>query len=114
MRNLFLLIFILLITSCNKNDTDDQSINLTGNWVSEQKDTLTFVGSRMLIYKNYNPYFTVLYDYQQKNDSILLILAHSSNLNDRKSYYFKYYTEQLELYRFNNIERTTYQRLRSK
>lgn len=115
MRNLFLLIFLLSITSCENDDSDYQSVNLTGDWVSEQKDTLTFVGST-LVYKSYIPYSTPLYfySYQLKNDSILLHSALNSNLNERKSYYFKYSAKQIDLYKFNDIEKATYQRLSTK
>lgn len=111
MRNLFLLIIILLITSCENDNTDYQPANLTGNWVSAQNDTLSFISSRILIYKNYDPYFMVPYDCQQKKDSLSMILAHSSDLNDRKSYYFKYTAKQIELYKFNNVERAIYKRV---
>lgn len=110
MRNILLIHLVLLITSCENDNTDYQPANLTGNWVSAQKDTLTFISSSILVYKNYDPYFTVIYDCQQKKDSISLMLGHSSNLNDRKSYFFKYTTKQIELFKFNNVERAIYKR----
>ena len=109
MKKFLYLTLILIAISCQKNEYDD----LIGNWVNEQKDTITFLDSRFLEFKSYNPYFTTLYDYSIKEDSISLFPAHSSNLKDRECYFFSYSNEIIELFEFRNIEKAVYTRLKT-
>jgi hypothetical protein len=89
MKNLLFLIMVLITFSCQENSLREVHINLIGNWVSEQKDTLSFIDSSLLVYKNFDPYYTSIYDYYIKEDSISLFPAQSSNLTDRECYYFR-------------------------
>ncbi len=107
---LLFLFGLTIFTSCTKN-SNENLIDLKGTWVNENKDTLKVLDSGLIIYANYEPYYTQLYDYGLKGDSVMLFLAHSSNLQSRKGYFYKYANERIELYKFNNREKATFQRV---
>lgn len=105
-----ILIVLLFHIGCNKED--NSNIYYAGNWVNEKNDTIYFYDSgRLLIYKNFNPYYTILYDYYMKQDSIFLFPAHSSNSDDWKGCPIQCEKNKFTLFQFNNIEKAVYKQL---
>lgn len=111
MRTIIFFFLFVTFLSCDKNDKS--SIDIIGVWVNENRDTLSFINESLLKYSNYNPYYTTLYEYNLNGDSLSLLLAHSSNLNDRRNYYIKYSDDKFEIYNFNNLIKSTYYRIKT-
>jgi hypothetical protein len=84
---------------------------LTGDWVNTQQDTLSFTGY-YLLYKPHIPsVYPLLYDYTVKDDSISMILTYSNDLNTRRSYYFQYSEELIEIHLFQDKEQSFFKRI---
>lgn len=97
---------------CDKEDNN--SFNYIGNWVNEKNDTIFFYQNDpgetdgLLIFKNFSPYYTILYSYSIKKDSIFLFPSHSSSLNNWKGYPIQCETNEFILFQYNNTEKSIY------
>jgi hypothetical protein len=92
---------------------DTHLVNLIGDWVNQQQDTLSFLGERLVDCKLHSTY-SLLYDYTIKGDSISMMLVYSSDLNSRRSYYFNYSEEQIEIHNLQGVEQDFYKRINNK
>lgn len=104
-----ILIVLLFHIGCDKNA--DGGINYSGKWINEKNDTLNFTDSGLLLYKNFNPYYMVIYAYYMEQDSIFLFPAHSSYSDDWKGYHIQCEKNKFTLFQFNNIEEAVYKQL---
>ena len=118
-----LLAALLLSTGCGNDDGDGDSlsekdldnIRYEGNWINERNDTISFIGdddTRLFVYKNFDPYYTVLYIYRiPALNSISLFPSHSSNLNDRKTYEAVLKDDEISIYGFNETAKMTFKKI---
>ena len=93
-------------------------LDLNGNWINEQQDTLLFPVGRILIYNPYIkspvPWFYIIWEIAE--DSITLISIYGYPPDNTKKHYFKYLlckeTETIEIHGFHDIERAFYKRIK--
>jgi len=93
-------------------------LDLNGNWINEQQDTLLFYGTSILHYKPYiqTTYVWVYSIWKMTEDSITLISIYGYPPDNTKKHYFKYLlckeTETIEIHGFHDIERAFYKRIK--
>ena len=92
---------------------------LQGDWVNMRQDMLSIESTRGVpIMLHYKPYMSanapLVYLCQLNRDSISMILAWDSNLDNERKYYFKFSDEQIEIHHFQNMECDFYKRVKGK
>jgi hypothetical protein len=90
---------------------------LIGDWLNEQKDTITFEkwGTwNLCLYKNFEPYYIKHYKYGIAGDSIYLDDLASSFFPTWDYYYFQYYVDSIEIRNFREVEVSIYKRIKKK
>ena len=102
------MVFAVCFSTCKekgKEKITENTFNLIGNWVNEQKDTLSFVNNTIVEYKPYITNSTIwVYIYEISKDTITLNLSYSSSTYDIKKYYFKYLDNRIEIHNFKSRE----------
>jgi len=113
MKKIIFIILIAFLGGFSACKEKENTYNLTGNWINEQKDTLAFISNNIVNFKSHKSTIKLLpYSYEIAKDSIILWLMYSSNTSDIQKYYFKYSDKQIEIRNFQNTDIDFYKRLK--
>jgi len=103
----------------NDSKQDPDTNLLIGDWLNEQKDTITFKDwgtMKVLLYKNFDPSYQWIYEYKIENDSsaIWLMDLTSSQLPTWTYHNFHFYRDSLEIHNFRDVNLAIYKRINNK